>query len=97
MLGIAGALPGLTDQFASKGYCLAGAAPPLFVVTSGGAPSLELADRIAGEEEVHPNRCFVRAGWRNSSRRKRSRGTTSGTWSKVMSDVLSGLFLEKGG
>lgn len=50
----------------------------------------ELADHhIAGEEEeeeeeeVDEHRCSVQAGWRSLWRRKRSRGTTRGTWSKV--------------
>lgn len=47
------------------------------------------ADRISGEEgkrKFTPDRCFAPAGWRSSSLRTRSRGTTSGTWSKVRLD-----------
>ncbi len=81
----AGALPPFLTLpwvcFVSKGYTLVEAAPLLFVVTSGRASRwISRSHRRCGE--VHRHRCFA-AGWRSLSRRKRSRGTTSGTWSKV--------------
>ncbi len=84
------------ESFVSKGYTLAEAAPLLFGVTSGRVG--ELADHIAGEEgegEVHQLRCSAQAGWRSLSRRKRSRGTTSGTWSKVRHHFSSLRFVRR--
>lgn len=61
----------LFRQFASKGYTLSGGLG--FDCTSG---------RGVGAE-VDQHRCSALAGWRSLWRRTRSRGTTSGTWSKV--------------
>lgn len=43
----------------------------------------ELAHHHIVEDKFDRNRCFARAGWKNLRQRKRSRGTISGTWSKV--------------